>query len=114
MRVEPRRLLAAIPELELCEVPDAALCCGSAGIFNLIEPVAAEELGDRKVRNCLATGAQVIASGNPGCLLQIGAGLVRAGARLPVLHTIELLDASLRGIAAETLLAGFRPSGRRS
>jgi glycolate oxidase iron-sulfur subunit len=113
VRLEPRRLLQAIPELELREVPDAALCCGSAGIFNLIEPVAAEELGDRKVQNCLATGAEVIVSGNPGCLLQIGAGLARAGARLPVLHTLELLDASIRGMPAEAVLARFRPGGRR-
>ena len=113
VRREPRRLLESIPDLELREVPDAALCCGSAGIFNLIEPVAAEALGDRKVENCLSTGADVMASGNPGCLLQIGAGLARAGARLPVLHTIELLDASLRGMPVEALLERFRSGGRR-
>jgi glycolate oxidase iron-sulfur subunit len=104
VRAQPRRVLASIPRLELVEVPDAALCCGSAGIFNLIEPAAAQQLGDRKVRNCVATGADVIVSGNPGCLLQIGAGLARAGRRIPVRHTIEVLDASLRGAPREALL----------
>jgi len=80
------------------EIADAALCCGSAGIFNLIEPRAAADLGDRKVRACLATDPDVIVSGNPGCLLQLSAGLARVGRTIPVLHTIQLLDYSLRGM----------------
>ena len=98
VRGEPRRLLQSIPGLEVLEVPDSALCCGSAGIFNLIEPGPARELGDRKARSCLATQPNVILSGNPGCLLQIGAGLARAGRSVPVLHTIQALDASIRGV----------------
>ena len=98
VRLQPRRLLSGIPGLELMEIADAALCCGSAGIFNLIEPRAAADLGDRKVRACLATDPDVIVSGNPGCLLQLRAGLARVGRTIPVLHTIQLLDYSLRGM----------------
>jgi len=98
VRLQPRRLLSGIPGLELVEIADAALCCGSAGIFNLIEPRAAADLGDRKVRACLATDPDVIVSGNPGCLLQLRAGLARVGRTIPVLHTIQLLDYSLRGM----------------
>ena len=98
VRLQPRRLLSDIPGLELMEIADAALCCGSAGIFNLIEPRAAADLGDRKVRACLATDPDVIVSGNPGCLLQLRAGLARVGRTIPVLHTIQLLDYSLRGM----------------
>jgi glycolate oxidase iron-sulfur subunit len=98
VRLQPRRLLSGIPGLELVEIADAALCCGSAGIFNLIEPRAAADLGDRKVRACLATDPDVIVSGNPGCLLQLRAGLARMGRTIPVLHTVQLLDYSLRGM----------------
>jgi len=97
VRLQPRRLLGAIPGLELVEISDAALCCGSAGIFNLIEPRAAADLGDRKVQACLATEPDIIVSGNPGCLLQLGAALAHVGRRVPVMHTIQLLDASLHG-----------------
>jgi len=103
VRTQPRRVLNTIPNLEILEVPDSALCCGSAGIYNLIEPESAKELGDRKVQNCLSTGADMIVSSNPGCLLQIKAGLARAGRKMPVLHMIELLDASIRGISSEAL-----------
>ncbi len=104
VRVQPRRVLNSIPGLEILEVPDSALCCGSAGIYNLIEPEPARELGDRKAQNCLSTGADMIVSSNPGCLLQIRAGLSRAGRKMPVLHMIELLDASLRGTPRNALL----------
>ena len=109
IRAEPRRLLRSIPQLEVLEVSDSALCCGSAGIFNLIEPEAARELGRRKARSCLATEPDVILSGNPGCLLQIGAGLARAGRSVPVLHTIQALDASIRGVLPEGVGSG-RPN----
>jgi glycolate oxidase iron-sulfur subunit len=98
IRSAPRQLLAAIPELELLEIGEAALCCGSAGIYNLVQPAAANELGDRKVRNVLATGADAVASGNPGCLLHMKAAMRRLGNVIPSFHTIELLDASIRGI----------------
>ncbi len=103
VRAQPRQVLKSIPQLEVLEIPDAAICCGSAGIYNLIEPGPAQELGDRKVLNCLATGADLIVSSNPGCLLQIGAGLQRAGRAIPVLHMVELLDASIRGTTPAAL-----------
>jgi len=94
---EPRALLRSIPELELREPAEQELCCGSAGIYNLVQPGAARELGDRKARHVAATGADVYASANPGCLLQVSAALRRADHPLPALHPVELLDASLRG-----------------
>ncbi len=103
VRLQPRQVLKSIPQVEVLEVPDSAICCGSAGIYNLVEPGPAQELGDRKVQNCLSTNADVIVSSNPGCLLQIRAGLDRVGCKQPVLHLVELLDASLRGATAETL-----------
>ena len=106
VRAHPRDVLKTIPQLEIVEVPDAAICCGSAGIYNLIEPVPAQELGDRKVANCLAMEPQMIVSGNPGCLLQILAGLARAKKSLPVMHIVELLDASIRGVAPCELQRG--------
>ncbi|HZO97998.1 MAG TPA: heterodisulfide reductase-related iron-sulfur binding cluster [Gaiellaceae bacterium] len=97
---EPRALLRSIPGLELAEPAEQELCCGSAGVYNLVQPDAARELGDRKAAHVLATGAEVYASANPGCLLQVSAALRRAGRPLPALHPVELLDASLRGAAA--------------
>ena len=97
IRKHPRDLLHEIPGLQVLEVPDSALCCGSAGIYNLIEPEAAQQLGDRKVQNVLSTGAQMVVSSNPGCLLQLNNGLDRAGKPLPTRHIVELLDASIRG-----------------
>jgi glycolate dehydrogenase iron-sulfur subunit len=107
VRAQPRQLLQMIPGIELVEIAEGALCCGSAGIYNLVAPVPARELGDRKAGHCLATGAEVVATGNPGCMLQIEAGLARAGASLPVRHLVELLDASIRGLGKET----FRDAG---
>ena len=97
VKLQPRAALATIPGLEWVEVPESAICCGSAGIYNLVEPQPAQELGDRKVENILKTGAEAVVSSNPGCLLQIRAGLERAGRPLPVWHMVELLDASIRG-----------------
>ena len=97
-------MLGKIPELQLLEVAEAPLCCGSAGIYNLVRPGPAKELGDRKVRNVLATAPDIVASGNPGCLLQLRSGIRLAGSQVPVVHTVELIDASIRGIAAESLL----------
>ncbi len=97
IRAQPRDLLRSIPKLELEEIAESALCCGSAGVFNLMEPATAQELGDRKVRNVLTTGAEILVTGNPGCLLQIQAGMKRVGRSMPAYHWIELLDASIRG-----------------
>jgi glycolate oxidase iron-sulfur subunit len=109
IRMQPRDLLKTIPGLELVEIPEAAICCGSAGIYNLVEPGPAEELGDRKVGNIITTGAEALVSGNPGCTLQIASGLKRAGRSLPVLHTIELLDYSIQGRGIKRVQHAERP-----
>ncbi len=97
VRDEPRALLRSIPGLELVEPAEQELCCGSAGIYNLVQPEAARTLGDRKAANVLATAPDVYVSANPGCLLQVSAALRRAGRPLPAAHPVELLDASLHG-----------------
>jgi glycolate oxidase iron-sulfur subunit len=96
VRAEPRALLRGIPELELVEPADWEICCGSAGIYNLVEPVAAAELGARKAANLVATGADAVAAGNPGCALQIAAHL--DGRELPIFHPMTLLDHSIRNV----------------
>lgn len=102
---EPRRLLATIPGLEVVEVEEMSLCCGSAGIYNLLHPDAANQLGDRKVANLLAANAQAVISANPGCLIQLMSGLRRRGLNaMPTFHMVELLDASIRGISPAALL----------
>ena len=97
VRAEPRRVLAAIPELDVQEVPEGGLCCGSAGIYNLVEPEAAGELGRRKARNVAATGAEAVVSSNPGCLLQLASTMEGEGRPLPTMHLVEIVDASIRG-----------------
>jgi glycolate oxidase iron-sulfur subunit len=101
---EPRLVLSRIPGLEVLEVPEGSVCCGSAGIYNLVEPATAAELGDHKAANVVATGADAVVTGNPGCALQIRAALDRAGTPLPVFHLVEVVDASQRGISVETLM----------
>ncbi|GIH68667.1 (Fe-S)-binding protein [Sphaerimonospora thailandensis] len=104
VRAQPRELLGAIPGLELREIAESAICCGSAGTYNLFQPEAARELGDRKAERVLATGADLLVSANPGCTLQIAAAVRRSGGgEIRVAHTAEVLDASLRGRAPETL-----------
>jgi glycolate oxidase iron-sulfur subunit len=95
IRSQPRELLRQIPELELVEPREWELCCGSAGIYNLIKPEPAAELGERKARNLLDTGAEAVAAANPGCALQITAHTERLGRSLPVLHPMELLARSI-------------------
>ena len=95
VRDQPRELLRAIPELELVEPREWELCCGSAGIYNLVKPEPAAELGERKARNLLDTGAEAVAAANPGCALQITAHAERLGKTLPVLHPMELLARSI-------------------
>ncbi len=107
VRAQPRRLLKSIPDLEVAEIPEGSLCCGSAGVYNLLQPDTANALGDRKVDNLLTTGAQAVLSANPGCLLQLMNGLRRRGlSAMPAFHMVELLDASIRGLSAESLLNG--------
>jgi glycolate oxidase iron-sulfur subunit len=103
VRAQPRALLSGIPELELAEIPEGAICCGSAGIFNLVQPDAANQLGDRKAQLIEPLKADVVATGNPGCILQMQSSLARQGQKTPVVHTIQLLDASIRGKSIESL-----------
>ncbi len=108
IRVEPRELLDSIPGLERVEPAEQAICCGSAGIYNLTQPDTARELGDRKAQHVLAIEPDAYASANPGCLVQVSAALRRADRPLPALHPIELLDASISGVSAAELLATAR------
>jgi glycolate oxidase iron-sulfur subunit len=93
----PRRLLASIPGVTLLEIPDGEQCCGSAGIYNLVQPEAAAEIGRRKAENVASTKADLLASANPGCSLQIATLLKERGVTLPVRHPVEILAASLEG-----------------
>jgi glycolate oxidase iron-sulfur subunit len=95
---QPRELLRAIPELRLVELADGGTCCGSAGVYNLLQPEAAGELGARKAQAVLDAGAPLLISANPGCTLQIAAALADRGEHVAVAHTAEILDASLRGL----------------
>jgi glycolate oxidase iron-sulfur subunit len=99
VRSQPRTVLGRIPQLELLEIPEAAICCGSAGIYNLVQPEAASELGDRKAGHIATLDPDIVVSANPGCLLQLQSALARAGRKLPVRHFVELLDASIRGVS---------------
>jgi glycolate oxidase iron-sulfur subunit len=97
IREPPRRLLAEVPELSVHEIADGEICCGSAGVYNLLQPQAARELGDRKAARVAATGARLLVSANPGCAMQISSSLRRAGRTMPVAHVAEVLDASIHG-----------------
>jgi glycolate oxidase iron-sulfur subunit len=100
VRTQPRELLLAIPGLELAEPAEWEICCGSAGIYNIVNPEPAAELGERKARNLLATGVDTVAAANPGCALQIAAHAERLGRELEVLHPVEILDRSIVAGAA--------------
>jgi len=103
VRLQPRSLLSKIPELDLVEIPESVICCGSAGIYNLVQSETANALGDRKANLIAPLDADVIATGNPGCLMQLQSSLARMGKKTPVVHTIQLLDASIRGGRADFL-----------
>jgi glycolate oxidase iron-sulfur subunit len=96
VRAQPRAQLSAIPGLELIELPEGAICCGSAGIYNLVRPQTADELADRKAGHIAAVHPDIVATGNPGCLLQLRAALARSGQKTRVVHTINLLDAAIQ------------------
>ena len=104
VRAQPRRLLADIPGLSLREIASAEICCGSAGVWNVLNPEPARELGDRKARDVLATGADLLVTANPGCLMQVAAAVHRAGGMIGLAHTVQVLDASIRGLPAQSLL----------
>jgi glycolate oxidase iron-sulfur subunit len=97
VRAQPRAVLRSIPDLELVDLPEAELCCGSAGIYNMVMPEAAAELGARKAANVRSVRPDVIVTANPGCLLQIGKHL--GDDAIPLLHPVQLLDAAIRGTA---------------
>ncbi|HEY9645157.1 MAG TPA: heterodisulfide reductase-related iron-sulfur binding cluster [Chroococcidiopsis sp.] len=99
---QPRQLLRQIPGVQLREPLDAMLCCGSAGVYNILQPEVAEELGQQKVTNLLNTGASVIASANIGCYVQISKHLHQQGKAVPVWHPMQLLDFAIRGISLPT------------
>jgi glycolate oxidase iron-sulfur subunit len=94
VREQPRILLRGIPGLELVDPAEWELCCGSAGIYNLVQPEAAAKLGVRKAANLAATGAEAIAAANPGCAIQIAAHMEKD---VPIYHPMTLLDHSIRG-----------------
>jgi glycolate oxidase iron-sulfur subunit len=108
IRAEPRAGLMSIPGLTLAEPAEQEICCGSAGIYNIVKPDAARELGRRKAEHVLATGADVYASSNPGCLIQVAGQLRTLEQPLPALHPVELVDASIRGLSATALAAAAR------
>ena len=98
VRAHPRALLRGIPGLELVEIPEGDQCCGSAGIYNLVEPERSRLIGTRKVDNLLSVAPQALVSANPGCTLQLQMLLRERGLSLRAAHPMELLDLSLRGL----------------
>ena len=96
VRAQPRALLRAIPGVEVVEPDEWEICCGSAGIYNIVNPGPAADLGRRKARNLLATGVDTVAAANPGCALQIAAHAEGLGGSLRVVHPVEILDESMR------------------
>jgi Fe-S oxidoreductase len=102
VREAPRALLRAIPGLALVDLPESELCCGSAGVYNLMEPEIAATLLEQKVERIAGTGADVVATGNPGCLLQIRMGLAARGLPIRALHPVELLLHSVEGTSPAT------------
>jgi glycolate oxidase iron-sulfur subunit len=102
---QPRKLLGDVPGLEVAEIPESSLCCGSAGVYNLFHPETADQLAERKVENLLTTRAEAVVSANPGCLLQLMKEMRRRGmSPMPTFHMVELIDASIQGMSAEKLL----------
>ena len=97
VRHQPRALLQAIPGVELLTPDESEICCGSAGIYNLVQPEPAAQLGTRKAKHIAALSPDMIATANPGCTLQIAAAARVLGYKWPVFHPIQLLDASIRG-----------------
>jgi glycolate oxidase iron-sulfur subunit len=95
VREPPLQLLRSVPGLEVVELPRADRCCGGAGIYSLLQPSLSREVLDRKIAEVRDSGAQMLATGNPGCVLHIGAGLRLNTLKVPVVHPVELLDRAL-------------------
>jgi glycolate oxidase iron-sulfur subunit len=104
VRQQPRALLNAIPGVSIEPFAESELCCGSAGIFNLVQPEMAGALGRRKADHIEATGADAVVTSNPGCVMQIRAAAQAAGHHRPIVHLVEILDASARGVDSATFL----------
>jgi glycolate oxidase iron-sulfur subunit len=96
LRQEPRALLGAIPELVVLPLRDEEVCCGGAGIYGITHAELGADIGGDKVSAVVATGAEIVATGNPGCMMQIGAGLLLEGSDIVARHPVELLDESYR------------------
>ena len=97
IKSQPRDIIKKIPGIEFIELPESELCCGSAGIYNLVEPEMSEKLLERKIRNLKETNAELLIAGNPGCLLQIQMGIRENGLNIKAAHPVELLDWAYRG-----------------
>jgi glycolate oxidase iron-sulfur subunit len=100
IREAPRKLIRAVPGVELVEMPLADLCCGSAGVYNVTQTHASMDLLAEKMKHARSTGAQAIVTANPGCVLQLRAGAAIHDTRQEVLHVVELLDRAMRSTAA--------------
>jgi glycolate oxidase iron-sulfur subunit len=100
--LQPRNLLKQVPGLTLVEMKESSLCCGSAGIYNLIRREMADQLGDRKAQHAMATGAVDVITANPGCAMQLRTSLGRNGSEARVKHIVEILDEAYGGEAAQT------------
>ncbi|MFG1604715.1 (Fe-S)-binding protein [Actinoplanes sp. NPDC049265] len=105
VRAQPRALLTGIPGLELREIAEPDICCGSAGVWNVLNPGPAAELGARKAGNVLATGADLLVTANPGCLMQVAAAVRRDGGSIALAHTAQVLDASIRNLGPAQLVS---------
>jgi glycolate oxidase iron-sulfur subunit len=98
VRTQPRNLLRTIPGVDVCDIAESEVCCGSAGTYNLTNPEPAQELGRRKVDNIISTAPDLIATGNAGCLLQLRRYLTERDRSVPLYHPMQLIDFSIRGL----------------
>jgi glycolate oxidase iron-sulfur subunit len=98
IRLQPRQILQSIPGLELIELTESEWCCGSAGIYNITQPEMSRDILERKMKNIAETDAEIVATGNPGCVLQIQQGVQQHGLPVKVMHPIELLDCAYRKV----------------
>ena len=97
VRSQPRALLGMIPGLRLVPLEESEICCGAAGTYNLTQPEMSERLGRRKMDHIEATGAEIVATGNVGCILQIARKVKERGRPIEVVHPVDLLDRAYRG-----------------
>jgi glycolate oxidase iron-sulfur subunit len=104
VQAQPRKILQAIPGLDLIELTESEWCCGSAGIYNITQPELSQEILERKMTHIAETDADIVATGNPGCLLQIQLGIQKHGLSMKAMHPVNLLDYAYRGISPEDFL----------